>query len=61
MENSFAVSAGIWKIEQNTDTMEIVLFKYGHEVGRWEEEQLLSWTQLHDMLLRESYLRRGEK
>lgn len=61
MENSYAVSSGVWKIEQDTKTLGIVLLKYGAEVEKWKGERLYTWEELHDILLRESYKRRGEK
>lgn len=62
MENKFAVTAGkVWKIEQAATTMEVVLYKYGHPVGRWQENRLLTWEELYNMLLQKSYEMRGEK
>lgn len=62
MENKFAVSAGkVWRIEQNAQTFEIVLYKYNNAVGRWPSERLLTWEELYNMLLRKSYEKRGEE
>ena len=55
-----AVQQGIWKLEQNSDTKEMSLYKYGGIVEKWQEESLLSWEQMYEVLLRESYKRRGE-
>lgn len=56
-----AVEQGIWKLEQDSATLEMTLFRYGHKIDRWQENKRLSWEELHDTLLRVSYQLRGEK
>ena len=56
-----AVSSGVWRIEQNTETKEVVLFKWETEKKRWPEDRLLTWEELYEELLRESYEMRGEQ
>lgn len=56
-----AVSSGVWRIEQNTETKEVILFKWESEVDRWQEDKLLTWEELYDQLLKRSYDLRGEK
>lgn len=61
MKETVAVTAGrVWKIEQNMASLDIVLYKYGTEVGRWPSEHVCSWEELHEMLLHKSYELRGE-
>lgn len=56
-----AVEQGIWKLEQDSATLEMTLFRYGHPRDKWQENKLLSWEEMHDTLLRVSYQLRGEK
>ena len=61
MENKFAVSAGVWKLEQDSSTLELTLFKFGREVQKWQENRIFTWQELYFRLLHESFERRGEK
>ena len=55
-----AVQQGIWKLEQNSETKVLSLYKYGELVDQSEEERLLTWEEMYEILLHESYEKRGE-
>lgn len=61
MEQSYAVSSGIWRVEQYAGSKEVVLLKYGEMIDHWTGEKIYSFDELHEILLRKSYERRGEK
>ena len=56
----FAAMSGIWKVEQNSETLEMRLYKYGHEIERWQGEKEYSFEELHEILMKKTYERRGE-
>lgn len=49
------VSISIWELIQNTETKEITLKKFGHEIKKYQSEKLLDEAQMQDMLLTEMY------
>lgn len=55
MRNGYALEAGNWKIEQDRNTFEVVLFKYEKEVERWIENRALSWEEMFSILAKKSY------
>lgn len=61
MERSFAVSQGIWRVEQDCDSLEVFLIKYGNMIDHWKGEKIYTFEELHDILIKESYKRRQEK
>lgn len=61
METSFAVSQGIWRVEQDSGSKEVYLIKYGEMIAHWTGEKIYSFEELYDILIKESYERRGEK
>ena len=60
MEKSIAVSQGIWRIEQDVASLEVYLLRYGDPIDHWTGEKIYSFDELHDMLIKESYIRRND-
>lgn len=55
------VQQGIWRLEQDSGTLVMRLLRYGHVIAEWTGAKEYSWEELYEMLLQESYERRGEK
>lgn len=47
---TIAVKVGMWMIEQNSETFEVSLKKYGAVIENWTGDRLYSFNELHDML-----------
>lgn len=60
MEQSFAVSSKIWKVKQDSASLEVFLMKYGEVIEHWQGEKIYSFDELHEILLKKSYERRGD-
>lgn len=55
------VEQGIWKLEQDNESMVVRLLKYGQVIDEWVSDRVYKWEELYDLLLKKSYERRSEK
>lgn len=55
------VEQGIWKLEQDNESMVVRLLKYGQVIDEWVGDRVYKWEELYDLLLKKSYERRSEK
>lgn len=60
MKNGYGIAIGIWRIEQDRTTLEVVLYRYGNAQETWLENHVLDWEEMSNILAEKSCAKREE-